>query len=318
MKRVVCPPCGMEITGHTDDEIGRKVQEHAKREHATDLTREHILGVAEEERAAGATPQAGGSGVVQGALWGARARDWADVQEPLSLPLYEAVLQRIGLGAGMSVLDIGCGAGLFCALASRRGARVAGLDASQALLAIARRRVPQGEFQLGEMEALPYPRQTFDAVTGFNSFQFAARPVSALAEARRVARPGAPVVVATWGKPERTKAGEYLAALAPLLPPAPSGAPNPLALSADGALEALAREVGLTPKSLEEVECPLEYPDLERALRGLLSAGGAVRAIQASGEGRAREAVAAMLAPYRLSSGGYLVEHSFLFMIAVA
>lgn len=48
MKKVMCPPCGTEITAQTDDELVRKVQEHAKKEHATDLTREHILEVAKE------------------------------------------------------------------------------------------------------------------------------------------------------------------------------------------------------------------------------------------------------------------------------
>jgi predicted small metal-binding protein len=48
MKKVVCPPCGMEITGQTDDEVVRRVQEHARKEHATELTREHILKVAKE------------------------------------------------------------------------------------------------------------------------------------------------------------------------------------------------------------------------------------------------------------------------------
>lgn len=48
MKKVTCPPCGTEITAQTDDELVRKVQEHAKKEHATDLTREHILEVAKE------------------------------------------------------------------------------------------------------------------------------------------------------------------------------------------------------------------------------------------------------------------------------
>ncbi len=47
MKKVICPPCGTEIRGETDDELVRKVQEHAKREHGRDLTREHILAVAE-------------------------------------------------------------------------------------------------------------------------------------------------------------------------------------------------------------------------------------------------------------------------------
>ena len=260
----------------------------------------------------------GGSAAVQGALWGARARDWAEVQEPVCRPLYDAVLRQAGIAPNTRVLDVGCGAGLFCSLAAGRGARVSGLDAAPALLEIAKERVPSGAFREGEMEMLPYPDRTFDLVTGFNSFQFAARPPAALAEARRVARPGASVVIATWGKPEDSEAAQFLAALRPLLPPAPPGAPGPFALSADGALEGFARDAGLTPRHVDEVDCPLEYTDLETALRGLLAGGPVVRAIQTSGEERVRETVGAAIAPYRLSSGGYRLENSFLFATATA
>ncbi len=50
MKKVVCPPCGTEITAYTDDELVLKVQDHAKREHGHDLTREHILAAAKEAK----------------------------------------------------------------------------------------------------------------------------------------------------------------------------------------------------------------------------------------------------------------------------
>lgn len=260
----------------------------------------------------------GGSAPVQGALWGARARDWAEVQESISQPLYEAVLRQTPMDPKTRVLDVGCGAGLFCSLAAGRGAEVSGLDAASALLEIAKERVPSGSFREGEMETLPYPDRTFDLVTGFNSFQFATRPLTALAEARRVARPGASVVIATWGKPEDCEAAQFLAALRPLLPPATPGAPGPFALSADGALEVFAREAGLAPRRVDEVDCPFEYTDLETALRGLLSAGPTVRALQTSGEERVREAVVKSIAPFRLSAGGYRLENSFLLVTATA
>lgn len=260
--------------------------------------------------------QTGGSAAAHGAAWSARARDWADVQERFSRPLYDAVLRDTGVAAGTALLDVGCGAGLFCAMAAERGARVAGIDAAAGMIAVARERVPSGDFRVGEMEALPYEDHTFDLVTGFNSFQFAANPVNALAEARRVARPGARVSIATWGRPEDGEAAAFLAALRSLLPPAPPDAPGPFALSADGALAALAREAGLTPGGVHEVECPFEYPGLATALRGLLSAGPAVKAIETSGEARVREAVTRALDPYRLSSGGYRLEQTFMFMIA--
>ncbi len=41
-------------------------------------------------------------------------------------------------------------------------------------------------------------------VTAFNAVQFAADPAAALAEAKRVAKPGAPVFMLVWGREERT------------------------------------------------------------------------------------------------------------------
>ena len=172
-------------------------------------------------------------------------------------PLYDAVLERIGVGHGTELLDAGCGSGLAAQLAARRGAIVTGLDATPELLAIARRRVPNGEFLEGDLESLPFADGAFDAVVGFNSFQYAATPQTALAEAKRVVRQGAPVVIATWAVPERCEAAVYLAALKPLMPPAPEGAPGPFALSAPGALEELATAAGLTPGDADEVASPL-------------------------------------------------------------
>ncbi len=262
--------------------------------------------------------QTQGSAAAQGALWGARARDWADVQEHVHRPMYEAVLARVEVGRGRRLLDVGCGSGVFCVLAAARGAAITGVDAAPPLIAIAQQRVPQGDFRVGEMEALPFDDGAFDVVTGFNSFQFAATPANALREARRVARPGARIVITTWGKPDRCETARCLEALRSLLPPLPPGAPGPFALSAEGALEALAVKAGLTPEETLDVPCPYEYPDVETAFRGQLSAGPAVKAIEIAGEAHVREAIATALAPFKLASGGYFLENEFRVLIAVA
>src|SRR5438874_3048660 len=97
-----------------------------------------------------------GSAAVQGRFWGRAAHDWAELQEPAGLPLWEAMLDAAAVGPGTRLLDAGCGAGGASVLAAGRGAQVNGLDAAQGLLAIARERVPDGDFQLGDLEALPY------------------------------------------------------------------------------------------------------------------------------------------------------------------
>jgi SAM-dependent methyltransferase len=238
--------------------------------------------------------------------------------EPQMRPLFEAVLERVAVGEGTVLLDAGCGAGLASQIAAERGGKITGLDATPELLEIARVRVPNGEFLRGDLQSLPFADNTFDAVVGFNSFQYAADPRAALAEAQRTARPGSPVAIATWAEPERCEAAVYLAALGPLMPPAPPGAPGPFALSAPGALEALAESAGLTPDGADEVRCTWSYPDLDSALRGLMSSGPVVKAIETSGEDAVRAAVTTSIEPFRQPSGGYDIGSAFRYLITTA
>ena len=195
---------------------------------------------------------------------------------------------------------------------------VSGVDASATFIDIARERLPGRNFRVGEMETLPHADRSFDVVTGFNAFQYAASPLNALREARRVAQPDGVVVIATWGLPEDCEAAGHLKALGALMPPAPPGAPGPFALSDETKLKALASEAGLTPIEVVDVDCPWIYPNLNIALRAMLSAGPAERAIQNSGMERAREAVTISIAPYLKPSGEYQLNNKFRYLIARA
>ena len=75
-------------------------------------------------------------------------------------------------------------------------------------------------------------------------------------------------------------------------------------------------EAGLTPIAVVDVECPWIYPNLDIALRAMLSAGPAERAIRNSGMERARDAVANAIAPYRKPSGEYRLNNKFRYLIA--
>jgi SAM-dependent methyltransferase len=259
-----------------------------------------------------------GTAHIQGDLWGARAPDWAELQEPQSSPLYEHALRSLDVGQGTAVLDVGCGSGVFCRLAADAGARVTGIDATPALVEIARERVPDGDFRVGDLQFLPFADDTVDVVTGFNSFQYAADPVAALAEAKRVARPGGLVFVLVWGRQERTELAAILRALRPLLPPAPPDAPGPFALSEAGALEALVVRAGLAPIDDGYLDTPFEYADETSLLRANLAPGPATLAIRTSGEAAARAALLEACAPFRNTHGGYRIETEWRYVVARA
>ncbi|HYT51749.1 MAG TPA: class I SAM-dependent methyltransferase [Gaiellaceae bacterium] len=165
-----------------------------------------------------------GSASRWGPLWGARPDDWA-LSEDQQLTTYETALERTGLEPGWRVLDVGCGAGAFLRLVAERGGVSHGIDASEALIAFARTRLPNADLRVGEMEDLPWGDDSFDLVTGFNSFFFANDMVAALREAGRVAKPGAPVVIQVWGAHERCDLEAMKQVVRPFLPPRPPDAP---------------------------------------------------------------------------------------------
>jgi SAM-dependent methyltransferase len=270
------------------------------------------------------TGQMEGSATRQSDLWTERARDWAEVMEGWSgwgIPVYRHVLERIVMDRDTRVLDVGCGAGRFSRIAADRGAMISGLDATASFVEIARERVPEGDFRVGEMEDLPWADNSFDVVTGFNSFFIAADMVNALREARRVARPGASVVMTVFGRPERCQSTTLFASLRQFMPTSANTAANEEegpGLHQDGTLETRATDAGLTPKQAGYFEFAEEYPSLETMVRGYLAAPPFVRAARTAGEEAVREALVQALRPHRTSSGRYRLEEEVRYLIAVA
>jgi SAM-dependent methyltransferase len=262
-----------------------------------------------------ATQTQSGSSAIQGPLWSERADDWARIQEPLMRPAFEAGLDALAITGETRLLDVGCGSGLALRIAADRGATVTGLDASSALLEHARRRVPGAPLVQGELEELPLADGSFDVVTGFNSFQYAARPAAALAEAARVLAPGGCLLYLNWAPPEQCEAAAYLAAIGALLPPPPPGAPGPFALSDHDAIVRVFDEAGLDISSTADVTVVWSYPDEATALAGLMAAGPIARAMNHAGEDAVVDATKGFLQPFRTEDGGYRITNHFRYAI---
>jgi SAM-dependent methyltransferase len=259
-----------------------------------------------------------GSAEAQGRLWGAAAKDWSEITEYGQVPFYEAAFDAINIEPGTRLLDAGCGSGLALQLAAKRGATVSGLDASEGLLAVARSRVPDSDIRQGDLESLPFDDHSFDAVTAFNSVQYAESPEVALREIKRVAKVGSPVAIVTWGEADQCETRVILAAIGGLLPPPPPGAGGPFALSAPGALEALVERAGLTAEHAILVPTPYEYPDLDTAVKAQLASGPARRAIEHAGLDATREALTEAFVGARQPDGTYLQHNVFKVLVARA
>ena len=111
-------------------------------------------------------------------------------------------LDFVGTANGECVLDVGCGTGhLAFALMDRcQVKQLRGIDFSPAYVEHAARHNhdPRLQFQVGDACALDFPDHGFDRVLALLVLHFVPRTDQAIAEMRRVARPGAVVGAAVW------------------------------------------------------------------------------------------------------------------------
>jgi SAM-dependent methyltransferase len=250
-----------------------------------------------------------GSKTIQGKLWGQRPADWAAIQEKTSNSGYHYVLDFLQPNPGIDLLDIGCGSGGFAKMAADTGAHVTGIDASEALIGEAKKQSAPADFLTGEMEELPFTDESFDVVTGFNSFQYAADVKNALTEAKRVLKNGGKLFAMIWGDKRDCEAFTYLRAVGKLMPPQPADAPGPFALSENHLLEEILAEIGFKVVESTDILSVWNYPDVDTAVKGLMSSGPAARAIEFSGIEAVHKAVLSDIHPY-IQRNGHVVYHN--------
>lgn len=205
--------------------------------------------------------------VIEGPALSAGASGWVEHWARFAAPAREAVARAAGITAGALVLDVGCGSGEFCELAAARGARVSGIDVAEGLVEIARRRLPEADLRVGPIERLPWRNESFDLVTGFNAFQFAADFVAALAEAARVTWRGGRVAIRNWGRIEDREVHAIFAPLREVEPRPPQDtSPYDRPRSASRGCSRISRgEWGSPPSARTRSRCRTSFPTARRS-----------------------------------------------------
>jgi demethylmenaquinone methyltransferase/2-methoxy-6-polyprenyl-1,4-benzoquinol methylase len=128
-----------------------------------------------------------------------------------SLGLHRAwkrrVLRLAAVKPGDRALDLCCGTGDIAFALARSGAHENAVDFSEAMLNVARRRLPPGaphapQFQQGDAQRLGFPDNTFDVVTVGYGLRNLGSWETGLREMHRVARSGGRLLVLEFGKPD--------------------------------------------------------------------------------------------------------------------
>jgi SAM-dependent methyltransferase len=254
-------------------------------------------------------------------MWASVAPAWgehAEYADTRGAAVTERLLQLSAPGPGERVLELACGPGGVGIAAARLvgpGGEVVLSDVVPEMTEIAAARA--AALGLGnvhtltlDLDDLAQPDQAYDVVLCREGLMFARDPAHALAEIRRVLRPGGRVALAVWGpRAANPWLGVVFDAVSAQLgqPVPPPGIPGPFALDDPDRLGRLLTGAGLADVTVGEVATPLRDPSFDTWLtRTSALAGPLAKRLAMLGDPARRELRARLegaVRPYRTPSG---------------
>lgn len=170
----------------------------------------------------------------------------------------EELVETLGVGAGMDVLDLGCGDGTTAIPEAERGANVLGVDIAANLVAAGNARAEAAElanlrFQEGDASNLEdIADASFDLVVSIFGAMFAPRPFEVAGEMVRVTRPGGRIVMGNWIPGDPTLVAQILKISAAYTPPPPEDFISPVSW---GVEENVKQRFGAAGVREEDIDC---------------------------------------------------------------
>ncbi|MGN6568250.1 MAG: class I SAM-dependent methyltransferase [Flavipsychrobacter sp.] len=190
-------------------------------------------------------------------------KKWDDLTMDFLKPVGDEIIAQLHLKDTDIVLDVAAGTGEpgFTIAARLKGGKVTVSDLSDDMLAIAREKSQRKglkniDFVAGDVSALPFEDNTFDAVSCRFGFMFFPDMLLATKEMMRVLKPGGHIATSVWGTPEKNF---WITAIMGAinrnmnLPAPPPGAPGIFRCAKDGFIADLFTQAGLKNISEKEV-----------------------------------------------------------------
>lgn len=204
-------------------------------------------------------------------------------------PWARDLLDAVGLGANVRVLDVACGTGIVARLAAERagtGGRVAGVDANESMLVVARAQPALVEWHQADASRLPFASGEFDVVVCQQGLQYMPDRLAALREMKRVLAPGGRLGLSVF----RQSVGHETFRAAAALHVGDAAAAivmEPFSFADTAALSALLRQAELRNARVQTRALTVHFPSIDGFIEYQLAGRLAGAASQLGAEARA-------------------------------
>ena len=233
---------------------------------------------------------------------------------PVTAKVVDPLLDAVEAGPGSDLLDMACGTGHLLASACSRGINAVGIDASPAMVELARHAAPEASVRTSDVQDLSFPDDSFDAVTAAFVLMHVAAPTRVVSEAVRILRRGGRLGVAVWDDPSRTRLIGWILdaiAMAGASPSAdvPDGPPF-FAYADEAALVQLLEQNGLADVAVHTVEFTHLVDTLDEVWTGLtegtVRTAALLRGQDDATRSRVHEAFVSLAAPHTDADGVHI------------